>query len=817
MFIGKNEELFWQLYKSKNEKDIDKLIAERPDIFRRSNWYPLGGNDNNLSDSNFSIVENQQANPVAALIEKLTNSIDAILMRRCRKAGIDPESPDAPRSINDAIHRFFPKYKDWDLRDPRSKQAQSIQILADGSRNDTSVIIYDDGEGQHPERFEKTFLSLLRGNKQKIHFVHGRYNMGGTGAIAFCGEKRYQLIASKRYDGKGKFGFTLVREHPLSREEEKEFKDPWYEYLKMGGQIPAFDIQELDLGLHRRNFHAGTIVKLYSYDVHSNRLFNRDMAQSLNEFLHEPALPITIVESKARYVRQRGQVNVIFGLKRDLERSEYVETSFSDEIVDGRIGKIKVTVYVFKARVNGKTLSETKKTVRSEYFKNGMQALFSIDGQVQGHYRSEFISLTLKFNLLKDYLLVHVDCTNMKTKFRRKLFKASRDRLAQSSKESNYLRRKLGDELKRGRLRDIYKQRKDGLSLESVEDEALLKQLAENLPINKELQDLIKQTFKLDKDGGKKKNPKPPKPRPPKPPFNPKRYPSFFRIDAKNSGETPVLTVPLGGSRTVQFDSDVESQYFDRTDDPGDMKIAVMTYTPNGGNGGDRPGTVNDISDIFSVSRKSPQDGKIKVVFEPTDEVQVGDEVKICVDLTSPDAPDGVFSQMFWIKATEPPPKKPSKEKPPEEDEKLGLPNYRVVFEHAGNDQQGILTWETLADQGIEMDHDVVMHPFVEGDELSNIYINMSSRVLKKFKSKKQRLSEEQNQLADRRYITSVYFHTLFLYVINKKKNYSITQMNGNGNEDYIDLTDYLKDLFQSYYAEFLLNFEISELMEGLG
>ena len=812
MFVEKNEKLFWQLYNAKNEGDIDGLIAERPDIFDQSNWHPLGGIENNTG-----VVEDQQSNPVAALVEKLTNSIDAILMRRCYEEGIDPKSPDAPRSIDDAIDRFFPRHKDWDFTRPRSEQARSIQILADGSRRDTSIIIYDDGEGQHPEDFEDTFLSLLGSNKNEIHFVQGRYNMGGTGAIVFCGKKRYQLIASKRYDGKGKLGFTLIRRHPHSSTRAAGMKNPWYEYLKIDGQIPAFDIQELGLGLHRRNFHAGTIVKLYSYDVHSNRLFNLHMAQSLNEFLHEPALPITIVESKDRYARKKGQVNVIFGLKRDLERSEYVETSFSDEIVDGRIGKIKVFVYVFKARAKDKNLKETRETIRNEYFKNGMQVLFSMNGQVHGHYTSEFISRTLKFNFLKDYLLVHVDCTNMKTKFRRKLFKASRDRLAQSSKESSFLRQKLGDALKKGQLRDIYKQRKDRLPLESGEGETLLKQLAENLPINKELQDLIKQTFELDKEAGKEKKPKTPKPRPSKPPFNPKRYPSFFRIDVKKSGSTPVITVPLGGSKTVQFDSDVENQYFDRVDDPGDMKIAIMTYTPNDATGGDQKGTVNDISDIFSVSRKSPQDGKIKIVFEPTDEVQVGDEVEICVDLTSPHALNGAFSQVFWIKATAPPPKKPPKEKPPEEDEKLGLPNYRVVFEHAGNDQQDVLTWETLEDQGIEMNHAVVMHPLVEGDVLNEIYINMSSRVLKKFKSKKQRLSEEQNQLADRRYITSVYFHTLFLYVINKKKNYSIRQMNGDGNEDYVDPTDYLKDLFQSYYAEFLLNFEISELMEGLG
>ena len=60
MFIGKHEELFWQLYKCKNEKDVDDLVRREPETFHQSNWHPLGGN----SDY-FGVVENQQSNPVA--------------------------------------------------------------------------------------------------------------------------------------------------------------------------------------------------------------------------------------------------------------------------------------------------------------------------------------------------------------------------------------------------------------------------------------------------------------------------------------------------------------------------------------------------------------------------------------------------------------------------------------------------------------------------------------------------------------------------------------------------------------------------------
>src|SRR3990172_8130801 len=246
------EFLFKGLYFAQTEENIDKLIHSQPGIFKQENWYPLGGNENN-----FGVIENQQSSPIASVIEKITNSIDAILMTKCYETGIDPKSTEAPRSMEEAVSRFFPDHKNWDLPAFRKKQAESIQIVADGPRMNTSLIIYDDGEGQHPEDFEGTFLSLLTGNKNEIHFVQGKYNMGGSGAIVFCGKKSYQLITSRKYDNSGKFGFTLVREHPLSQEEEKTRKNTWYEYLKIDGQIPAFETDSLELGLYNRLFTTG--------------------------------------------------------------------------------------------------------------------------------------------------------------------------------------------------------------------------------------------------------------------------------------------------------------------------------------------------------------------------------------------------------------------------------------------------------------------------------------------------------------------------------------------------------------------------------
>ncbi|MCY3864015.1 MAG: hypothetical protein OXG68_01105 [Chloroflexi bacterium] len=808
MFRSKHEELFWQLYKCKTEQEIDKLIRQRQDVFDQSNWRPLGGN----SDF-FGVVENQQSSPVAALVEKLTNAIDAVLMRRCYEEGIDPKSADAPESVEEAVHRFFPKHSYWDLRDPRNEQARSIQVLADGTRSNTSIVVYDDGEGQHPEKFEETFLSLLQGNKRKIPFVQGRYNMGGTGAIVFCGKKRYQLIASKRYDGTGKFGFTLIRERPRYDEEYDEGSE--YQYLLLDDAIPAFDIDELELGLHRCRFRTGTIVKLYSYDVHGNRHFIRAMSPSLNQFLFEPALPYTIVESERRYKRSKdGYALSNYGLRRRLERSDYLETSFSETITDRRFGTLKVSVYVFKARVEGKTAAATKETIRNEYFKNRMQAVFSVAGQIHGHYTSEFISRTLQFSALKDYLLIHVDCTEMKRDFRRNLFKADRERMNQSMEAAD-LRKKLGSSLKGGQLKEINKQRRNRLSLDSADEESLLKEIAEDLTFDKAMQELIKQTLELDAKG-KRKKPKPPQPRPPRELFEGKRHPSFFSIDTKKHGDTSVIQIPQGDSKTVQFDSDVENQYFDRTEDPGALELAVMTYTPNDASGGNQKGTVNDISDIFSVTRRSPRDGKIRVVFEPTEDLQVGDEIEIQADLMSPAHPDGALSTLFWIMITEPQPKTPPKPPKPETDENLGLPRPVKVFERI-RDGDNFKTWDDIEHSGITMNHGVVMHPDVEAGKLEAIYINMDSSILKNYRAKERNISEEKSRYADRQYISRVYYHTLFLYAINKGRNYVISLANGDHQADDIDLSDYLKDVFDSNYAEFLLNFETSALLEGLG
>ncbi|RYD53283.1 MAG: hypothetical protein EOP52_03845 [Sphingobacteriales bacterium] len=794
-------ELFEKLYRAKNETEVEEIVRTLIDKMPSAGWKPIDGNE-----SNYGIIENQQANPIAALVEKVTNSMDAILMKKCYELGINPKGKDAPKGMNEAVEMFFPNHKNWDLNTQRRKQAEDIQVLADGTPRNVSVIIYDNGEGQHPEDFERTFLSLVRGNKNDIMFVQGKYNMGGAGAMVFCGKQRYQLIASKKHDGTGNFGFTLTRMHPFTEEDAKRSKNTWYEYLTINDDIPAFELDgKMDLKLSNRQFETGSILKLYSYQFPSGYYgFSQDLNQSFNEFLFESVLPLLTVESKERYPKNNVLELDLYGLKRRLESEKggYVEETFLERYTDEVIGEVAVTCYVFKARVEGKDAKKTKEAIQDRFFKNGMSVMFSINGQVHGSYTSEFIARTLKLDLLRYYLLIHVDCTQMKYDFRKELFMASRDRLKQGA-EGSRLREFLGSKLRKSRLDEINKQRKESIGLEGEDTTELLKSFAKNLPKDNELFKLLQNTLKLEekRDDKKDTKQKPQKGKEAKAPFNPKRVPSIFRLQNRKDDEIPVVSVPLGGEKTLRFDTDVEDNYFHRTDEPGDLQIGLVDVKSNMASGGDKPGQGSEVSALLNVTRSSPREGSIKVTLNPTQDMKVGDEVQIKISLSTPTDP---IEEIIRIKIKEPDAQKQEIPKEAESLDQLGLPELVPIKE---------ADWDKLESGGITMNHKTVVHLEGSDEKLEKIYVNLDSSV---FLNHRSRLKQEtQIVVAEKKYLSSVYFHALFLYMITKRRKYQLS-IEENGHEVEKTTAEYVRDVFDSYYSDFLLNFGMEQLIDIL-
>lgn len=158
-------------------------------------------------ENNYSTIGNQQNKPDAALVGKIVNSADARLRNECLLRGVAPESSAAPQTIREAVARFFDQaaheksslagqMRPWPAA-KRTEVACGITAAATGLKGqdgDMSLTISDAGKGQTPRMFPDTFLSIDKSNKLRIPFVQGKFNLGGTGVLEFCGKRNLQLI-----------------------------------------------------------------------------------------------------------------------------------------------------------------------------------------------------------------------------------------------------------------------------------------------------------------------------------------------------------------------------------------------------------------------------------------------------------------------------------------------------------------------------------------------------------------------------------------------------------------------------------------------
>ncbi|MCW4019110.1 MAG: hypothetical protein NWF00_10615 [Candidatus Bathyarchaeota archaeon] len=206
------------LIKAESELEVISLLEKVGVWHNEENWAFFGNNENN-----FSTVGNQASFPETAIAEKIVNSVDAVLMRECLRLNIDPTSSLAPQTIIEAVEHFFGISQGSLSRvgsGSRTELAKNICLVATGRKESPCYVIADLGEGQTPKKMPQTLLSLSASNKLRIPFVQGKFNMGGTGVLRFCGHNNLQLIVTRRDplilsddsdETKDYWGFTIIR------------------------------------------------------------------------------------------------------------------------------------------------------------------------------------------------------------------------------------------------------------------------------------------------------------------------------------------------------------------------------------------------------------------------------------------------------------------------------------------------------------------------------------------------------------------------------------------------------------------------------
>lgn len=831
--------LFVDLYGADDEDEVSKILFEHGNLTApNAHWKPLGDNL-----SNVSIIQNQQGHPAAALVEKITNAIDAVLTRRCLEESIDPKGKNAPRNMEAAIERFFGKNL-WDDKATYDRQAEDIQVLAHGLKGNSSLVIYDAGEGQHPDEFPSTFLSLVKGNKKDIPFVQGMYNMGGTGAIVFCGQLKYQLIGSRRYDGSGAFGYTLVRRHPMNEKDEGEKASVWYEYLTLKDGVPRFEMDApLELGLKKgRVFTTGSIIKMYSYRLPSGLRANiaQELYQSITEFLVHPALPVWVADSAKRYPKTKVLERSLVGLRRVVEQKSgrvIDETLSFDEVTE--YGRLIVDCYVFNPTLGEKSYQEARKSLQRQFFFNGGHVLFSVNGQVHGSWGMQFISQSLGMPLLKHHLLVIVDCTRLRTEFRNDLFMASRDRLA-NSEQSQAIREILKSWLKDSKLKDIHEFRRQSLGVQSGSAAKAIRSYVSSLRFDSALKKMIQGQLDADdlddtrgaQDGGtaqegtkKKKGGAGSKGERKRPDFRGRRFPSYFHLVRRSGADerTPAARIPPGEKRSVRFKTDAEDEYFSRSEEPGSLDLTLLGINrgrggtgkqkrSKGNAGGER---IIDVSDVFHVERVGPEAGIIRLRLTAKDALDVGDSVQVSATLSS-ELTD--ITEIFWVRVVEPKPKDPDADR--DVGRMAGLPDPVLVGRDKRAGMEIAHTWEELEGLGVGIDfsEETVVYPMMSEERVDRIFINMDSRVLSTLLLERGELDEQQHGLLVRQYVTVMYLHSLLLCGGAGAQGYTIRRPDPSemGRDDDVDPAEFVADVFANGYAEFLMRFRMTDVLDAL-
>src|ERR1700722_4590367 len=124
--MSNEEKLFWEIFNCNGEESLHKLVSENNLLKDRNNWLPYGSDDPN-NKNNFAEFENQQAHPIPALVEKVTNSIDSILLKKCLQNKIDPKSKDAPRSMAEAVEKYL-GIKNGDFSEVSQEDRRNISL-----------------------------------------------------------------------------------------------------------------------------------------------------------------------------------------------------------------------------------------------------------------------------------------------------------------------------------------------------------------------------------------------------------------------------------------------------------------------------------------------------------------------------------------------------------------------------------------------------------------------------------------------------------------------------------------------------------------
>jgi len=562
----RDDALLSDLLNAEDESVVVAALKQRGLLEPSNRWRYLGNMPNNQS-----IVHAQQSSPAAALVEKFTNGLDAILLRFCKAKGIDPRGPAAPPNMGQAVEMFVGDMSSRSPAEIRQFAEENMVLYATGSKARPCIALYDAGEGQLAKDFPATFCSLIYGSndgsyKGAIPFVQGRFNMGGTGVLPFCSEKyRLQLIVSRVPPNVAKstdheWAYTLFCFFASKQ-------DPSWRYLVgpdgavlTAGNTPIKLVPKVGAksgevcAPRERQVTSGTLVKMYDYQAARSNICGEQF-KKLQEYLLRPALPLRLIECREAYKANVMGVTVWDRL------GAWGKDKFEPGFEDGASVSIKLEtgetipaeVRVFKASKNAADDDDQPQT--------GLRAL--INGQSHAKRDAQFFrTKAIDKEHIAGSMLVLLDCTDLGQDSRNALFMSNRETFREDPLLSE-LFRKLQKELHDHEGLDLLNRKRYEEKIKNaVDDEQGVSALEELLATDPTLAELFgsmtsgKVAAKTSTNGlGGTIEGEPQL-------FQGLEFPTFIhRRDKSTSVE---IEIPFGDVARVSFSTDVKNDYFTR-------------------------------------------------------------------------------------------------------------------------------------------------------------------------------------------------------------------------------------------------------------
>jgi len=587
------KQLCLSLMRADTEEEVIALLSDAGYWGDPTCWRYYGDYENN-----YNTIGNQQSRPDAALVEKLVNSVDARLMSECLVRGADPGGPTAPQSIYEAVARFFEgsdrpdnsnagRIRNWTNAE-RTDVARGITLVATGAtaqQGNPSFTVSDCGEGQTPDMMPNTLLSLNKSNKLRIPFVQGKFNMGGTGVLKFCGRHNLQLMVSRRNPkilngnlldpSDAKWGFAIVRRE----DPDAGRRSSVYTYLapveaadRPGrGGVLRFSSDTMPIFPEGRDPYArpaewGTLVKIYEYEAtgYKSHILRKDgLLSRLDALLANPALPVRLYECRPGYRGHPGSFETTMtgvAVRLDDDRAENLESGFPSSCpmtIGGE--QMTATIYAFKKG-------------RAEAYRKNEGVIFTVNGQTHGHFTQDlFRRKTVGLSYLADSLLVIVDCTNLTGRAREDLFMNSRDRLSGGALRAD-IEAALEELLKHHDGLRALRERRRREEIEARLDdskplEAVLESLLDRYPALSALflpGQRLSRAFKKKTVGHNGRE------------FQGKRYPTYFRFKGKQVGAVLARECCINMRSRITFETDAANDYFSREVDRGEFSLSMV-------------------------------------------------------------------------------------------------------------------------------------------------------------------------------------------------------------------------------------------------